>query len=485
MRVRCLLCTMVFFQTKRVVTMPSYRNTTWTVLWFGLMLTMQASAEFKEQSFERIMRQHQVAAAAVIVVDAKQVLFNAHLGIRDRNSKQAFSAQDSYRIGSISKSFAGLLAQRLAAQGLIDLSADIEAYGLGAYLKNSYPESKITLAHLLEHTAGLADLSKPEWDYNAAEPISLKTAFDLKLGQHVTRWRPGLGRSYSNVGAGLFGLALENKLGQSYESLMQQQLFDPLGMSASSLLLTPQIKTSLIKGYDRDGHKPIKYWHNIYRPFAAINTNSADMIKWLQMWLQQPTDFLSQAQFQRLGVPTTTLAARQGLSYGYGLGIYQWQTDGHSFWGHGGDADGYLTRFGFNPAAGQAYLVMINAFNHRPLNQMVELVEQQIIKNLHKPNYPQRLSLATEVLQSYVGDYRQLTSRFGRPAGPKAASLTVRLSGQQLWLQIKGQRQRPIYAVNEQHFRTVDDSTATMAFVSHEGQLYLQGSVGNYVKITE
>jgi len=435
------------------------------------------------QTIENIQKMYAVAAVSVLVVRQDEVLFNLHSGLRDWDSKQPFSSHDMYRIGSISKSFAGMLALRLEQKGLIDLNDSIVDYGLAPYLINSFPEQAITLAQLLEHTAGLKDLTKAEWDYNDSKPISLKQAFDLKLGMHKTLWPPGMHRSYSNVGPGLFGLALELKLGKSYEALMQKHVFEPLNMSHSSLMLTTEVRKHLITGYNRDGKTPIPYWHNIYRPFAAINTNNQDMIHWLQMLLKQDNAFLSQTDRKRLIEPTTTLAAMSGLNFGYGLGVYQWQVDGHSFYGHGGDADGFLTRFGFNSELGLAYFVMINAFNHQPLNQIVNLLEQQITADLSKPKYPTRLKQSSEQLDGLVGFYQQVTARFSAGSKPPKVSIEIFVQDDILFYRHNNGPATAIYKVINNQFRTVNDSVATMAFIEDQGKLYFQSPLGNFVKV--
>lgn len=438
-----------------------------------------------KQAIEDIRNQHSVAAISVLVVDKNEVLFNLHAGVKDWCSKKPFSKHNMYRIGSISKSFAGVLALRLQQQGLIDLQDSIVEYGLTPYLKNTFPKQSITLANLLEHTAGLKDLAQVEWDYNQAKPISLKQAFELNLGNHSTQWPPGRHRSYSNVGPGLFGLALELKLGQTYESLMQKYVFDPLGMGHSSLLLTAEVERKLITGYDRDGKKPIDYWHNIYRPFAAINTNNQDMLRFLQMLLQHNSAFLSPAEKQRLVQPTTTLAAQFGLTYGYGLGVYQWQVDGHNFYGHGGDADGYLTRYGYNPESGLAYLVMINAFNHQALKPIVQLLEQQITAGLAKPAYPLQLKPSREQLQLFIGTYQPVTDRFGGVKNLSQSQLRVFLKNQQWVYQYKNNPIKAIFKVKDNQFRRSNDSVATVVFIEHQEHVYLQGPMGNFIKVNQ
>ena len=285
----------------------------------------------------------------------------------------------------------------------------------------------------------------------------------------------------------MLGLALEKVSGKSYEQLLDKYVFSPLRMQSSTLLLNQKVKNRLMTGYNTDGKTTIPYWHNIYRPFAAINTDAADMINFLQMLLNKGTvndqPFLSATAITRMETPQTSLAAQSSLQYGYGLANYSWQFEGHTFHGHGGDADGYLARYGYNRESGQAYFVLINAFKHQPLKRMRQLLESYIIKDLPRPHYPQRLQLDENILQQYVGDYAEVTSRFARQTKTSKPILKIFLKNNKLYSQYKGHSPLVLYAVNKQHFRYFDESVATLAFVKHQGHIYLQGDVGNYLKL--
>ncbi|HHL32263.1 MAG TPA: class A beta-lactamase-related serine hydrolase [Oceanospirillales bacterium] len=434
---------------------------------------------------EQIRKDQGVSATVVILIDRQRTLIKAHLGTRSWQSNSAMNNQQMFRIGSISKSFAALLALRLQQQGLIDLNQSFDHYLKSTYIENNYA-NKITLAQLLEHTAGLAELSKAEWDYNDPKPITLKQAFALKLAPHQSNWPPAMHSSYSNVGAGLLGLALEQATGQSYETLMQTHVFAPLAMKSSTLLLTEKVKTRLITGYNTDGTTVIPYWHNIYRPFAAINTDADDIIQFLRMLNNQGQsingEFLPASAIKRMQDPQTTLAAKSGLHYGYGLANYHWQVKGHTFHGHGGDADGYLSRYGYNRESGLAYFVMINAFKHKPLKQMRNLLEAYTIKDLPKPHYPPVQTISKQQIQQYQGNYQAVTTRFG--SLPQKPTLKIFTKDQQLYIQKLNSKAQPIYAVNQQHFRYADEAVATMAFIPYQGTMYFQGDIGNFVKLT-
>ena len=224
-----------------------------------------------------------------------------------------------FRIGSISKSFAGILAMKMQQSGIIDLTQPLNRYLEKEYIENKF-DAKITLQQLLEHTTGLSDLTKAEWDYNKSQRISLEQALALKLGKHVSQWQPGLHSSYSNVGAGYLGLALEKASGKTYEQLMDEYIFKPLEMKSSTLFFENHVKGRLIKGYNTDGKSAIPYWHNVYRPFAAINTDANDMVNFLKLMVSNGKhnnqQFLSPKEIARIETPKTTLAAKSLFTAG-------------------------------------------------------------------------------------------------------------------------------------------------------------------------
>ena len=70
-------------------------------------------------------------------------------------------------------------------------------------------------------------------------------------------------------------------------------------------------------GYDSDGISPIPYWHQIFRPFAAINTTLEDSSRLIRMLINQG-ELGNKVLFEpsviaRLKAATTALGARAGL----------------------------------------------------------------------------------------------------------------------------------------------------------------------------
>jgi len=196
---------------------------------------------------------------------------------------------------------------------------------------------------------------------------------------------------------------------------------------------------------------------------------------------------LSPHSIDRMEHPQTTLAARSGLRYGYGLGNYQWLREGYLFHGHGGDADGYLAHYGYNRDTGLGYFIVINAFNGTALRRMRLHIERFIVKDLPPPEPLPPYALRVEHLQKYAGQYAAATHRFPwrAPGHGATDTLEILIADGSLHTRRPNRPKMALHAVSEQHFRRHDETAATAAFVDYAGAIYLQGDMGNYRRIGE
>ncbi|MFT4178176.1 MAG: serine hydrolase domain-containing protein [Thermomonas sp.] len=149
-------------------------------------------------------------------------------GYADPATKRAITIDDPVRIASISKLVLSIGVMRLVEEGKLDLDADVSGV-LGWKLRNpAFPRRKITLRHLLSHTASLTD-GAGYWqvplDGEFRKLLDDPKAWDA---QHApgTYWR------YANVGFPLIGAVMERATGQRLDVLMQRLVIQPLSLHA-------------------------------------------------------------------------------------------------------------------------------------------------------------------------------------------------------------------------------------------------------------
>ncbi len=131
------------------------------------------------------------------------------------------------RVASLSKTAVGMVAMRLVDEGMLALDENVETY-LGFPMRNYYyPDTPITLRHLLTHTVGFRYV-----DY-VANLEELKTVLVKKstYQNHL----PGSAEAYyySNFGYGVIGTICEIVTGESLSALANTYFFAPMGIEAS------------------------------------------------------------------------------------------------------------------------------------------------------------------------------------------------------------------------------------------------------------
>ncbi|WP_395295399.1 serine hydrolase domain-containing protein [Kitasatospora hibisci] len=176
-------------------------------------------------------------AVVVIRGDERVVACRGHA---DRPGERPVRADTRFALGSVTKTFTGLLLAEMAARGEVRYDDPIGRY-LPADAAPGYPhERPITLLHLATHTSGLPRLpvgllptAAPRWfthPYATFGPAHLLRA----LPRTPVRGTPGAQVRYSNLGCGLLGLLLANAAGQRYDDLLEARVCGPLGLVDTS-----------------------------------------------------------------------------------------------------------------------------------------------------------------------------------------------------------------------------------------------------------
>jgi CubicO group peptidase (beta-lactamase class C family) len=456
-----------------------------------LALAFPALANSSQASFEQLIldletlrAEHAVPGFALTVVSGEYGLRTGSGGVADRDSGRPVTADTLFRIGSITKTFNALAVLMLVEEGRLDLDTTLRGIVPDAPLENPWAEEHpVRVAQLLEHSSGLLDITREEFDHNQPFP-TLEAAFAWRPQARVVQWPPGLHHLYSNANAGLAGLVIERVSGQDYQRFITGRLLRPLGMRSAGLADDEAARRRLATGYDTDGRTPILYWHMIFPPLGAINATPREMGALLELFLRRGMvgnrRLLDEASVERMERPATTLAARHGLGYGYGLGLGQSLRKGFRWYGHGGDGDGYLSHFGYNREADAGYFLTINAFNHDALRAMTARVQDHLTHALSTPR-PPTSSIDPDTLSPLTGTYVAVTRRFEwqSPARLDEDRLQVVLEDGALYTRSSNGR-RLLIPAGVHLFRRQGQPVATIAIAAQDGDLYLQADFGNY-----
>ena len=459
---------------------------------FGFpVLTTASDAGFERllADLEKLRDEHGVAGFALTVVSESAGRQAGVGGLADLETEQPVTGETMFRIGSITKTFNALAIMTLVEQGRLEMGMEVRKIAADVVLKNPWADTDpVRVEHLLEHSTGLLDLSSEEFDHNEPFP-TLEAAFAWRPQARVVRWQPGLHSVYSNANAGLAGLVIERISGQDYARFITDRLFRPLGMETAGLADDAVTRKRLATGYDTDGKTPIPYWHMIFPPLGAINVTPGEMAALLELFLQRGEiggrRLLTESSIERMERPSTTLAARNGLQFGYGPGLDQWLHNGILWYGHGGDGDGYLSRFGYTHDARVGYFLTINAFKQTALNEMRDRVQDYLTRGASAPT-PAPADVDFDTLRALTGTYVAVTRRFHwqSPEQLDTDRVQIVLEGSDLYTRSDSGR-RQLIPVDERLFRRPGQPLATIAIAEQNGELYLQAEFGNYRRMMD
>jgi len=206
-------------------------------------------------------------------------------------SNTPISEDTVFRIASVTKTFTAIAVMQLWEQGVIDLDAPANAYLRAYKLILAKPSFRpATVRHLLTHTAGirealhLSDLfSKRGMSdaQKAARPVPSLAEF-YRGGLRVDA-NPGTRFMYTNHGFATLGQIIEDVTGQSVDRYFREHIFEPLGMSDTSLVRSELDQSRFATAYELRsvGPQTVDAYEVVTFGGGGINSTPRDMACYL------------------------------------------------------------------------------------------------------------------------------------------------------------------------------------------------------------
>ena len=252
-------------------------------------------------------------------------------GYADTKAGLKVAPETMFEIGSISKSFVGLLLLQLRDEGKLDLSKPIAEYL--PWIKINSKFQAITTHHILSHTGGLP-----------GAPLLL----DALLGELWTAYEPGKRFLYSNTGYNILGFLIEAIDKRPFAESMRARMLVPLGMTASSPIITNNLRKLMAIGYEPlDEGKPFPLhgplgeaqWLEVDIAAGSVASTPADMSKYIRMLLNRgalPKGRLISEESFALFTKAAINSPYRGEPASYGYGLWVSDIEGHTRLRHTG-----------------------------------------------------------------------------------------------------------------------------------------------------
>ena len=170
---------------------------------------------------------------AVGVVSDQELVWATGFGFADLKAKLPMTPVTKFRMASHSKLFTAIAIMQLREQGKLRLDDPVEKYLTWFKAKPAGDDDgPITIEQLLSHSSGMQREAGDHWtsfDFPTADALrSLYTERQAAFAPSV-RWK------YSNLAYSVAGLVIEQVSGEKWADYVGKNIFQPLGMSASSV----------------------------------------------------------------------------------------------------------------------------------------------------------------------------------------------------------------------------------------------------------
>lgn len=197
---------------------------------------------------EAQMKALRVPGLALAIVQGNQVVYVKGDG-RAHTDGSPVSSQTPFMIGSTTKSITALAVMQLVEAGKIELDAPVQTYIPWFRVADESAAAQITVKHLLIQTSGFSG-SAGHVELAASDTSEQAIENSVRALKDVTLVRaPGEAYEYSNINYTVLGLVVQMVSERSYESYIQERVYDPLKMSHSYISLDEARRNGMSTGH--------------------------------------------------------------------------------------------------------------------------------------------------------------------------------------------------------------------------------------------
>ena len=294
-----------------------------------------------DTAVNRLMDEAHVTGAGIAIFNDAKVVYLKTYGLRDEEKHLPLTPDSVMTAASLTKAAFATMVVQLVHERIIALDKPVYEY-----LPKPLPEypayndladdpryKQITMRMLLDHTSGF-----PNWR---------RFTDDKKLRIYFP---PGSRFAYSGEGIALAQLVIETVTGKSVNQLMSERIFQPLGMTRTSMVSEERLENDHAIGFDEQSKSLGLEHRDKANAAGSMQTTLRDYARFVQavlrgaipdrksrnLMLSPQIQITSKHEFPSLSTETTTANRPIHLSYGLGWGLY-WTPYGKVFFKEGHD----------------------------------------------------------------------------------------------------------------------------------------------------
>ncbi|HMQ47404.1 MAG TPA: serine hydrolase [Saprospiraceae bacterium] len=319
---------------------------------------------------ERALQGWPIPGIAIGVVKGQELILAKGYGVLEAGKPEKVDANTLFMIGSNTKAFTGTLLAMLAEEGKCQLDDRVDAWLPEFDMKDDWVEQQVTLSDLVCHRLGMETFQGDftYWTSNLSQREVL-----AHFGRFTPKYDFRTQWGYCNAGFLIAGLCMEPISGQTWDALIEERLFQPLGMDRSIALSANLSKATnaakphtLVEGQLQ--HLPIPMIDNL-APAGSISSSINDMSHWVMAHLNggryQDKQVIPEGAIQATRTPLSIIGRSQhpfnNSHYNlYGMGWVLEDYEGREIVSHTGGVNGFVTSVTLVPEEELGIIVLTN-----------------------------------------------------------------------------------------------------------------------------
>jgi D-alanyl-D-alanine carboxypeptidase len=335
------------------------------------------------------MLERGLPGVAIGAVSDQQLVWATGFGFADTAARTPMTPQTKFRMASHSKLFTATAVMQLREQGRLRLDDPVSKYlPWFTVVPADADDPLITIEELLTHSSGLPREAGAHW--TTFEFPTTEQLRELIPARHApfapeTRWK------YSNLAYSVAGMIVETVSGQTWADYVHREIFQPLGMTASSV---DRNMPGLAVGYGRrmpDGSRAIQPFIDARGMAAATGVTSTvdDMAKFASAQFRNGSrggaQILSTGSLREMH---RVRVLESNWTQGSAIGFAVRKVGDKVYVSHGGSYPGYQTNTMLWPDSKVAVIVLTNADDGNPgalATELMNTVGQAVAKAAAKP----------------------------------------------------------------------------------------------------
>ena len=304
-----------------------------------------------------------------VVRNGSLELSYAH-GVADVESRTPVTTDTVFRVASITKTFTAVAVMQLWEKGLVDLdspAADyLRAYKLAPADARHRPA---TLRQLLTHTAGIGEevphtaMLRPDFGESVEAGSTVPTLAEHYRGELRLDTEPGTRFRYTDHGPATLGQIVEDVSGEPFDRYLRDHVFDPLGMTDTTLVTSEVPRARLATGHTLGSHGatavPDREW--ITAGGSGAYSTPADMARYVSALLGRGSN--EHGSILRPETVAEMFAAQYQADPrlpGIGLAFFRADVGGHPVVEHQGILPGFDSQITLAPDDGVGVIAFAN-----------------------------------------------------------------------------------------------------------------------------